>query len=210
MNLAFRSEPIRGAQMLGLTLILISTLGYTGVWWFGAYWDNEFVETYQGYNIYYFPEINVYGIEEEGVSPENWRFAADLEAARNAIDNMQVEPVFVEEYRGFQVYHNLVYGYYYAENSDGVRVSQTWTLEELHDYLDSLAPETDPTPVEEEPVEETEPETETEPEPEAEPEADQEPETIGDLLDQRRETLSLWMGSLGFLVFALGTVGVEK
>jgi len=191
LKLSLRSEPRRGAQILGLTLILISVLGYTGVWWFGAYWDNEYVETYQGYNIHYFPDIGVYGLEEEGKDPQSWRhFYADLEAARRGVDSLLSEPEYVEEYQGYQVYHHPVYDHYWAEDSWGNTVAQTQTLEELHDYLDSLAPE-------------------PEPEPEPGP-GEEEPETIGDLVDQRRETVSLWMGSLGFLVLAVGTVVGRK
>jgi len=144
LKVKMRRKPWRGAQALGLLMVLMGALGYAGVWWVGAYWDHEFVETYEGYNIYYFPEINVYAIELEDKAPQDWLFYGSLEAARRGVDSLQSEPIYVGEYKGYAIYQHAVYGYYWAEDGEGARVAQTHTLEELYQYLDGLA---EPEPV---------------------------------------------------------------
>jgi hypothetical protein len=108
-----------------------------------GYWSRSFVETYRGYDIYYFLVINVYGVIPEGQNPDpadpdsGWRFAADLEAARRLIDSLVDEPVFIESYGEWDIYREPGFNRYYGVQRETGEETSRWSrLEDLKRYID--------------------------------------------------------------------------
>lgn len=126
-------------RMLGAALVVLGLFtafnGWSVLGWTLSYWDHEFVETYRGYDIYYFVEINVYGIDTGG-DPMDWKFYGSLESARAAIDNWLEDPVYVESYRGWDIYREPSGAQRYYAVREGVETSRWPTLEELKAYID--------------------------------------------------------------------------
>jgi len=128
-------------ELLGLSLlalgvfVLIGGVGI-GLSWVLGYWDKEYVETYRGYDIYYFVNIGVYGFQ---TGEEDWRYFGSVDAARKAIDDMLDTPIFIETYRGYDIYQSPGTGRYYAVDPEtGEQVSAYWTeLEGLKAWLDT-------------------------------------------------------------------------
>jgi len=172
--------------------LLFGGLGATVSWVLG-YWDREFVETYRGYEIYYFTTIGVYGVHiPEAPRGERWRFFGSIDAARGFIDDMLDEPVYVETYNGWDIYRTPGTGFYYAVGGN-VTTAYWDSLEALKAYLDEMGP-----PPEEAPEEPEEPETPVETPPPGEAPGEVEPP-----LPER----SLgWLRWLGLPVMALGAV----
>jgi len=111
-------------QALGVFFIALSLFTYLGgLAWFSAYWDNELVETYRDYDIYYFPNINVYGIDV-GTEPQDWPFNTGLQGCRNKIDLFVDCPETLETYRDFTIYKLPGYNLYWGENTEDK--TNTW------------------------------------------------------------------------------------
>ena len=131
-----------GVVLIVLDLALPIILATSG------YWDHEYVETYRGYDIYFFPEPNVYGVDTLGTNPPgedgSWRFFSEsntrtgLENARAAIDNWVDNPVYVESYNGYDIYREPagVQRYYGVSKDTGERTSYWTDLSGLKRYID--------------------------------------------------------------------------
>jgi len=131
-------------RILGAALIAAAVFTALNGWtWVLSYWDHRKVETYRGYDIYYFPEINVYGVDN-GKAPENWWFYGSVDAAEKGIDSRLDDPVPVESYRGWTVYQEPGYGRYYAVRN-GTETAKWRSLDELEAYLDGVE-EQEPSP----------------------------------------------------------------
>lgn len=123
MNIPENMKPNR-TQAIGLIFLVISVFSYLGGFaWFSAYWDTEYRETYRDFEIYYFSNINVYGIKTEG-DPSDWVHTTALSACRNKIDSWLDAPEHIETYRDWEIYKLNGYGLYYA-TSDG-QETPTW------------------------------------------------------------------------------------
>jgi len=117
MNLPENIKPNR-TQAIGLFFMVISLFSYLGGFvWFSAYWDTEYIETYRDFEIYYFPNINVYGIKTTG-DPMDWPHTSALSACRNKIDSWLDEPTLMETVRDWEIYKINSYGLYYGANGD--------------------------------------------------------------------------------------------
>jgi len=130
-------QSLVGVTLLALgVFILFGGLGSAATWVLG-YWDKEYVETYRGYDIYYFVNIHVYGwMDADG----DWHYHGSVESAEKAIDDYLEEPVYVEAYNGWDIYQTPGSGFYYAVNpSTGEQTTHFTGLEELKEYLDLLA-----------------------------------------------------------------------
>jgi len=129
-------ENLNRTQALGLVLLLVSAFTYVGGWaWVTAYLDHTYVETYQGYDIYYFPNINVYGVDTGG-EPNQWRFNSGLTGARNMIDTWLDSPEEVETYRDFTLYRITALDLYYGEGPLG-RTANWDNVTHLKAYIDA-------------------------------------------------------------------------
>jgi hypothetical protein len=92
--------------LVGFALIVadFTLLASTG------YWRNEYRETYRGYEIWFFPEPNVYGIYVGTGDPagtyvvEDWKHYSSLSACKGAIDNWVDNPQYVEDYHTWQIF----------------------------------------------------------------------------------------------------------
>jgi len=132
-----RNLDLNRTQTLGLALIVTSLFTYLGGWtWVLAYWDHTYVETYRGFDIYYFPNIGVYGVDIGG-EPEHWRFNSYLEGARNMIDDWLDEPIHVEAYRDWDIYQMPGCGLYYAMGPEGTTPNYA-AVEDLKAYIDAV------------------------------------------------------------------------
>ena len=140
---------MNGRELVGLCLValgafvLIGGVGI-GLSWVLGYWDKEYVETYRGYDIYFFFNIGVYGFQTGG---GEWRYFDSVESAENAIDDMLDQPIFIETYRGYEIYQSPGTRRYYAVDPEtGEQVSTYWTeLEGLKSWLDTLETEKEET-----------------------------------------------------------------
>jgi len=103
-------------QAIGLLFLVISVFSLLGGWaWVSAYWDADLAESYRGYDIHYFPNIHVYGIDIGG-EPENWVHVTNQAAARSKIDLWLDGPITVGGYRDFTIYQLPGHELFYAEN----------------------------------------------------------------------------------------------
>lgn len=133
-----------------IILFLFSVFPLHGGTVYAAYWDHSYVETYKGYDIYYFPGPGgLYGIQPEGSNPPgpdpSWRFYGSLESARNGIDSIVESPEFIEAYKGYDIYKEPGFGRYYGVHQVTEEKTSYWTsLEGLKEYIDTLPPPCQP------------------------------------------------------------------
>ena len=131
-----RLAQINAKHVVGVFLIalsLFSTIGAFG--WILGYWDNSLQETYRDHDIYYFPNINVYGVDIGGV-PSDWPFNAGLQGCKYMIDSWLDEPELVEIHRDFEIYQIQGFKLYYAVY--GEETTAKWVvLEELKEFIDA-------------------------------------------------------------------------
>ncbi len=122
-------------QIIGLILIFTALVAFfVPSAWVSAYWDTEFIESYRGFDIYYFPNINVYGIDVGG-DVMDWTYRTNPEACRKSIDLWMDGPIFVETYRDFTIYRIPGYSLYYGESA--TETSNKWdNLDNLKHYID--------------------------------------------------------------------------
>lgn len=110
------------------------------------YWDHSYVETYKGYDIYYFPGPGgLYGIQPEGLNPHgsdsSWLFSGSLGSARNRIDSIVDSPEFIEAYASYDIYREPGFNRYYGVHQvTGEETSYWMNLNDLKGYIDTLAP----------------------------------------------------------------------
>ena len=117
------------------------------------YWNHTYVESYRGYDIYYFPGPGgLHGIDVLGTNPHgedsSWRFGT-LEAVHGIIDNWVDDPTFVERYLDWEIYREPGGAQtYYAVDAAGEEVpGRHMALEGpggLRAYLDTLYEEPEP------------------------------------------------------------------
>ena len=118
------------------------------------YWNHTYVESYRGYDIYYFPGPGgLHGIDVLGTNPHgedsSWRFGT-LEAVHGIIDNWVDDPLFVERYLDWEIYREPggAQRYYAVDPLTGEEVRWYLSLEgpgALREYLDTLYEEPEPT-----------------------------------------------------------------
>lgn len=124
-------------QALGLVFLVIAAFSATGGWaWVMAYWDYSPVCEYRGFDVYYFPNINVYGIDTGG-EPQSWRFNSGLQGAKNMIDSWLDAPLFIETYRDWAIYKLAGIGLYYGEYQGTVTLNHV-NVTDLETYIDDL------------------------------------------------------------------------
>jgi len=116
-----------------IALSLFSTIGAFG--WVLGYWDNSLQETYRDHDIYYFPNINVYGVDIGGDSTD-WPFNSGLQGCRNMIDSWLDAPQQVETYRDFEIYMIQGFKLYYGVK-DATLTSKWAILDNLKEYIDT-------------------------------------------------------------------------
>ena len=140
MNQQNNNRRILTKQALGFFLLSLSLFTYFGgLAWISAYWDHTKVDEYRGYEIYYFPEINVYGIEIQGLDITDWRFDSGLIGCENIIDTWLDDPIYVKDYQDYVIYQQPNdYGLYYAVDPEtGEQITTTWhILDDLQGYID--------------------------------------------------------------------------
>jgi len=124
-------------QAIGLFFMVISVFSLLGGWaWVSAYWDTDLAETYRGYDIHYFPNIHIYGIDIGGPSSE-WVYLGNQETARNKIDLWVDGPITVGTYRDFTIYQLPGHDLYYGEN--GLMGTQIYiNTTALESYIDTV------------------------------------------------------------------------
>lgn|GEM_PF-6694886 len=114
-----------------------------------GYWRHVYVESYRGYAIYHFTEIGVYGYIPEEVynasggedlppgTGKLWKFAGSVEAAKRLIDDILSEPIYIESYKGWEIYRTPGTGLYYAVNSETGENTSKWdSIDKLKRYID--------------------------------------------------------------------------
>jgi len=142
MNQQKKYSQVSTKQVLGFFLISLTVFTYFGgLAWIGAYWDHARVDEYRGYEIYFFPEINVYGIEIQGLDVTDWRFNADIPGCENMIDAWLDDPIHVKDYRDYVIYQQPNdYGLYYAVDPEtGEQITTVWhSSDDLLDYIDQV------------------------------------------------------------------------
>jgi len=118
--------------------VLFGGLGWASAWVLG-YYDREYVETYRGYDIYYFINIGVYGFQ---LPDGSWKYYGDVESAERAIDDMLDPPIYVDTHNGWDIYRTSGTGLYYAVNPyTNETATAYWAdLEGLKVYLDEIGP----------------------------------------------------------------------
>jgi len=122
-------------QSLGVFFIAVSLFTYMGgLAWVSAYWDHELVGTHRGYDIHYFPSINVYGIDIGGEASQ-WKYNSGYQGAKNMIDSWLDEPEHVETYRDFDIYLISGLQLYYAEGLEETTINYVNSTE-LKNYID--------------------------------------------------------------------------
>ena len=119
-----------------------------------GYWDHTYLESYRGYDIYFFPGPGgLYGIDVLGTNPHggdpSWWFG-DPEALHGAIDNWVDDPIFMEAYLSWEIYREPGGAQrYYAVDAAGEAVPGRHLALEgpggLRAYLDTLYEEPEPT-----------------------------------------------------------------
>jgi len=127
-------------QALGLVFLVICMFSYLGGFaWLTSMWDTELVETYRGYEIHYIPYHEMYGINVTGGPVEGWPFNTKLEGARNMIDSWEDEPIFIENYRDYEIVRQAsgLKLYYAVDPVTGERVTaNTVDLQTTRDNVD--------------------------------------------------------------------------
>jgi hypothetical protein len=136
------NSQISTKQVLGFFLLILTLFTYFGgLAWISAYWDHSRVDEYRGYEIYFFPEINVYGIEIQGLDVTDWRFNTGIPGCENMIDTWLDDPIHVKDYRDYVIYQQPNdYGFYYAVDSEtGEQITTVWHIvDDLLDYIDQV------------------------------------------------------------------------
>jgi len=104
------------------------------------YWDHEYIETYRGSDIYYFKNINTYGIDTGEPDPMDWEFIGSVETAKGKIDNWFEEPEEIEIYRMWKIYRQAAgTRFYWAEQVKTGEKTTLWVnLDDLKRYIDEL------------------------------------------------------------------------
>jgi len=134
----------RALIALGVVLVALDIASPIGLV-IAGYWDHTYVETYRGYDIYYFPNIGVYGVDALGTNPPlddpSWKvvgFYGGTESARAAIDNRLDSPIFVESYNGYDIYREPAGAqrYYGVDQETGEETSYWTDLAGLKRYID--------------------------------------------------------------------------
>ena len=142
MNLQSNLSQISTKQALGYFLLVLTIFSYMGgLAWISAYWDHNLIEEYRGYEIYFFPEINVYGIAITELDITDWSFNTGMPGCRNMIDTWLDDPIHISDYRDYVIYQQPNdYGFYYAVDPEtGEQITTTWNnLEDLQDYIDQV------------------------------------------------------------------------
>ena len=142
MNLQSNLSQISTKQALGYFLLVLTIFSYMGgLAWISAYWDHNQIEEYRGYEIYFFPEINVYGIEIQELDITDWSFNTGVSGCRNMIDTWLDDPIHVNDYRDYVIYQQPNdYGFYYAVDPEtGDQITTTWNnIDDLLDYIDQV------------------------------------------------------------------------
>ena len=133
-----------------IILFLFSVFPLHGGTIHAAYWDHSYVETYKGYDIYYFPGPGgLYGIQPEGLNPHgsdpSWIFTAPLANARLRIDSIVESPEFIEAYGGYDIYREPGFNRYYGVHQVTEEKTSYWiSLTGLREYIDTLTPSCQP------------------------------------------------------------------
>lgn len=142
----FEKPELNRTQTLGLVLLAVSVFTHVGGWqWVLAYWDTSLAEEYRGYEIYYFPNINVYGVKIGQEKPESWPHGSSLDALRSLIDSWMDPPEYIEQYLGWDIYRQANKGYYYA--TKGEEETTLWVrVTQLKDYLEGRESSATPEP----------------------------------------------------------------
>ena len=134
---------MKAVSLIGLGLIALGVFILFGgvsasLSWVLGYWDKEYVETYRGYDIYYFPNPNAYGFQ---LPDGTWKYYRDVESAERAIDDMLDSPIYVGAYNGWDIYQTPGTGFYYAVNPyTNETVGIYSDLESLKAWLDEVGP----------------------------------------------------------------------
>ena len=184
-----------GTQILGGVLLIAAIfVGFGGLQYVMAYMDTTPAGEYRGYDLYYLPNINVYGADT-GEEVGSWPFASSLDALRGIIDNWLDSPLAVIEYEGYVVYQEAGGAQrYYAEKDGSLATGYYWTFDEAISYIDELEDIEDPVTVEEPTTTGT---TDT-------------TGTIGQKVLANEMAITAGMGGLGLGLFALGTVKEDE
>jgi len=212
----FEKPELNRTQTLGLILLAVSVFTYVGGWqWVLAYWDTSLAEEYRGYEIYYFPNINVYGVKIGKETPSNWPHGSSVDALRNLIDTWMDPPELIEQYLGWDIYRQANKGYYYATR--GEEETTLWVrVTHLKDYLEKREEASTPEPEtpgdtgapsdagsqEEEGAETTDAGEDTGEE--------EHRETIGDLIEARKLVIAAVTGFMGVGLVAFGSVREKR
>ena len=103
------------------------------------YWYHEYIETYRDYDIYYFKNIKVYGIDTGDPDPMDWVFTGSVETAKGKIDNWLEEPEEIEIYRMWKIYRQAAgTRFYWAEQVNTGEKTTLWVdLDDLKEYIDA-------------------------------------------------------------------------
>ena len=156
MSKKMMSEAERKASLALMAVGLILLIPFlNGVLFVAAdYWDHTYLESYRGYDIYYFPGPGgLYGIDVNGSNPHgsdrSWSFYTLLEQAYGGIDNWLDDPLFVEAYLSWEIYREPGGAQrYYAVDAAGEAVPGRHLALEgpggLRAYLDTLYEEPEP------------------------------------------------------------------
>lgn len=132
--------------------VVLTLLGLSGVLGLasGDYWTRSKVETYRGYDIYYFQNANVYGIDTAGTNPpppgDTWLFSAEIDSAKGRIDNLLDDAQYIEAYREWDIYREPggAQRYWGVHSVTGQETSRWTSLSELKGYIDEIDPPDEP------------------------------------------------------------------
>jgi len=128
---------IVGIALLALGVFLLFGGVGAAVSWVLGYWDRELVDVYRGIEIYHFYNIGpVYGFEWPPGSGD-WKYYGSPERCRAAIDDLMEEPIYVESYRGWDIYQKPGSGLYYAVKGEAVTADYD-DISALKAYIDIL------------------------------------------------------------------------
>lgn len=122
-------------QVAGLVFLMISIVSSGILPWSAAMWDTEFEESYRGYDIYYIPFHEVYGIDTTGGTADTWIYNSGISGARNKIDSWVDEPEYIETHRDFDILLLSGVGHYYGESAT-ITTSRWDSVSKLKSYID--------------------------------------------------------------------------
>jgi len=171
-------EKQRGFSLILICVGLVLLVPFVHGLVLNVYWDHEYVETYRGYDVYFFPTPYVYGIDTGEADASQWNFAASVEACEGLIDNWIDDPVFIEHYGGYDLYREPggAQRYYAVNPFTGEKATAYWMdLDPMKVWKDENLKNPEPTP-DPEPVPDPTPDPTPEPEPPPDPQPDVEPD----------------------------------